>query len=165
MTFTLLMSVVSVGSLVGALATARRRTIDIRVVSVAAVAFGLAIGALAVAPNRPVAFVVGLVMGVSSIAFMTASTAIVQMTAAPSMRGRVLALQSMLFLGSTPIGGPIVGYISQHFGARYSLALGAFGTLAAGLFGLLTVRRHVRRLAVVVPIAVPVEELVAPRAS
>ncbi len=151
-TFTLLMSVVSAGSLVGALATARRRRIDIRMVGVAAVAFGLAIGCLAVAPNQPVAFVVGMAMGVSSIAFMTSSTAIVQLTATPSMRGRVLALQSMLFLGSTPIGGPIVGYISQHFGARYSLALGAVGTVAAGGFGLLSLRRHARRVEVVEPV-------------
>jgi len=164
-TFTLLMSVVSAGSLLGALATARRRTIDIRIVSMAAVAFGVAIGALAVAPNRPAAFAIGLVMGVSSISFMTASTAIVQMRATPSMRGRVLALQSMLFLGSTPIGGPIVGFISQHFGAGYSLALGAVGTLAAGVFGLLKVRRHSRRLPVVEPFALPVDDLVTPRAS
>ncbi len=171
-TFTLLMSVVSAGSLVGALATARRRRIDIRMVGVAAVAFGVAIGCLAVAPNQPVAFAVGLVMGVSSIAFMTASTAIVQLTAAPSMRGRVLALQSMLFLGSTPIGGPIVGFISQHFGARYSLALGAVGTVAAGVFGLLSVRRHARPVEVVEPLPLAVatepgdlDPLVTSRAS
>nr|MBA2608538.1 hypothetical protein [Actinomycetota bacterium] len=53
------------------------------------------------------------------------------------MRGRVLALQAMVFLGSTPIGGPIVGYIGQHFGGRYSLGVGAVGCLAAGAFGLL----------------------------
>jgi MFS family permease len=164
-TFTLLMSITSAGSLVGALATARRRQIDIRIVSVSAIAFGVALGCLALAPNQPVAFVISLIMGVSSISFMTASTAIVQLRAAPAMRGRVLALQSMLFLGSTPIGGPIVGVVSQHLGARYSLGLGAVGTLAAGLLGMLAVRRHIRRLPVVEPIAVPVEELVAPRAS
>jgi MFS family permease len=171
LTFTLLMSVVSAGSLVGALATARRRSIDIRTVSVSAVAFGLAMALLAAAPNRPVAFAVGVFVGLSSISFMTASTAIVQMTAAPSMRGRVLALQAMVFLGSTPIGGPIVGTISQRFGARYSLALGAVGTLAAGIFGLREVRRRTRALAVIEDIAVVVDEpaalgpLVAPRAS
>jgi MFS family permease len=139
-TFTLLMSTVSLGSLVGALATARRRRIGVSTVSVAAVAFGLAMGLLAVTPNQPLAFAAGLLVGLASIAFMTASTAIVQITAAPSMRGRVLALQAMVFLGSTPIGGPIVGTISQRFGARYSILIGAVAALAAGLFGLAKVR-------------------------
>jgi MFS family permease len=75
---------------------------------------------------------------------MTASTAIVQLTAAPSMRGRILALQSMVLLGSTPIGGPIVGLISQHFGARYSIALGGVATVAAGVFGVVKVRNRAR---------------------
>ena len=52
-------------------------------------------------------------LGVASIAFLDASTAIVQLEAAPEMRGRVLALQAMVFLGSTPIGGPIVGWVSR----------------------------------------------------
>jgi MFS family permease len=108
------------------------------------VGFGVAMGALALAPNQPVAFVIGLFMGVTSISFMTASTAIVQLTSTPSMRGRVLALQAMVFLGSTPIGGPIVGTISQRFGARYSLGLGAVATVAAGVFGVLRVRSRAR---------------------
>lgn len=143
-TFTLLMSVLSAGSLVGALATARRRSIAMSTVSIAALGFGLAMAALAVAPNQPAAFVLGAVVGLTSVAFMTASTAIVQMTATPSMRGRVLALQSMVFLGSTPIGGPIVGVIAQRYGARYSLALGAAATVAAGAVGMAKARTRGR---------------------
>ncbi len=139
-TFTLLLSVVSAGSLVGALATARRRSIGMYTVSIAALAFGASMCALSLAPNQPVAFVVAVFVGLGSISFMTASTAIVQLTAAPSMRGRILALQSMVFLGSTPIGGPIVGFISQHFGARYSVALGGLAGLGAGGFGVLKMR-------------------------
>jgi MFS family permease len=140
LTFSLLMSVVSVGSLIGALAAARRASVSVRTVSLSALAFGTAMLGLAAAPNQPVAFAVGWVMGLSSITFMTASTAIVQLRAEPMMRGRVLALQAMVFLGSTPIGGPIIGYISQHFGARYGLAIGAVATLGAGAYGLVTVR-------------------------
>jgi len=98
-------------------------------------------GLLSLAPNRPAAFVAGWLVGLASISFMTASTAIVQIRSDPSMRGRVLALQAMVFLGSTPIGGPIVGAVAEGFGARYSLALGAVATLAAGLAGLASVRR------------------------
>ena len=140
-TFTVLMSVISFGSLVGALATARRRSIDLQVVALSAIAFGAAMALLSVAPNLTTAYAVGVLVGISSISFMTASTAIVQTQADPSMRGRVLALQSMLFLGSTPIGGPIVGAISEHWGARYSLALGAGATIITGVVGLIAARR------------------------
>lgn len=141
LTFSLLMSVVSVGSLIGALAGARRKDIDVRMVSVAATAFGLSMLLLALAPNQPVAFVVGVVMGLTSITFMTTSTAIVQLRSDPMMRGRVLALQAIVFLGSTPIGGPILGATSERFGARWGLAVGAVATIAAGGYGLLTIRR------------------------
>jgi MFS family permease len=96
---------------------------------------------LAIAPNRPAALAVGFLVGFGSLTFMTAATAITQLAATPSMRGRVLALQAIVFLGSTPIGGPILGAISESFGARYGIAVGAAATLAAGGFGLFTVRR------------------------
>jgi MFS family permease len=141
LTFSLLMSVVSVGSLLGALRSARRTNVSVHTVSLASAGFGASMLALAAAPNQPIAFAIGVVMGFTSISFMTASTAIVQLRADPMMRGRVLALQAMVFLGSTPIGGPIVGAISERFGARYGLALGAVATLGAAGYGLLTVRR------------------------
>jgi MFS family permease len=133
--FPMLMAVLSLGSVVGALATARRRTIGLRTVSTSALAFGVAMAVLTVSPSLAVAFPVGFLLGLASISFMTAATALVQLRAAPAMRGRVLALQTMVFLGSTPIGGPIVGYIAEHAGARWSLALGAVGTLVAGAAG------------------------------
>ena len=140
-TFSLLMSVVSVGSLIGALRSARRTSISVRTVSLASAGFGASMLALAIAPNQPIAFAVGVVMGFTSISFMTASTAIVQLRADPMMRGRILALQAMVFLGSTPIGGPILGSICERFGARYGLAVGAIATLGAAAYGLLVVRR------------------------
>jgi MFS family permease len=135
-----MMSVVSVGSLAGALTAARRRDVSVRTVSLSAAGFGAAMLALAASPNTPVAFAVGLVMGFTSISFMTSSTAIVQLRAKASMRGRVLALQAIVFLGSTPIGGPILGWICEHLGARWGLATGAVATLAAAAYGLLAVR-------------------------
>jgi MFS family permease len=140
-TFTILFSVVSVGALVGALATARRRSISVRSVALASLFYGVSMAVMAIAPNQLTAFAAGVVLGVSSIAFLTASTAIVQIEAAPEMRGRVLALQAMLFLGSTPIGGPIVGWVSQQFGARYAIALGAVAALLAGAWGMSKVRQ------------------------
>jgi MFS family permease len=141
-TFTLLFSVLSFGSLVGALAVARRTSTTVRRVGMTAMAFGVGMALMAVAPNQAVAFVVGPIIGVASIAFMTSSTALVQTRAAPEMRGRVLALQAMVFLGSTPIGGPIVGWVAEHLGARYALGLGALGCLAAGAWGVTSARRN-----------------------
>ncbi len=106
-----------------------------------AIIFGIGMTLLTFAPNQPAAFATGFLVGFGSIMFMTAATAITQLAADPSMRGRVLALQAIVFLGSTPIGGPILGAISETFGARYGIAVGAAATLAAGGFGLFTVRR------------------------
>ncbi len=141
-TFTLLMSVLSIGSLTAALATARRKTISVRTVCRSGVGFGIAMAVLAVVPNQPAAFVVGGFVGLSSVWFMTSSTAIVQLRADPMMRGRVLSLQTMLLLGTTPIGGPILGYVSQHFGARYGLGMGSVAAMLAGAWGLMNLRRH-----------------------
>jgi MFS family permease len=140
-TFTWLLSIVSLGSFTAALAAARRTTIDVATVSRNAIIFGIGMTFLALAPNQPAAFATGYLVGFGSILFMTAATAITQLAANPSMRGRVLALQAIVFLGSTPIGGPILGSIAETFGARYGVAVGAAASLAAGGFGLFTVRR------------------------
>jgi len=140
-TFTLLFSMMSVGSLIGALRAARRANTTVRTVSLSALAFGVALTAMAVAPGLWAAFPIGLVVGIASITFLTSSTAIVQLQADPMMRGRVLALQAMVFLGSTPIGGPIVGLVAEAFGARYAVAMGAAAALGAGAWGMATVRR------------------------
>lgn len=150
-TFTWLFSVVSVGSLLGALSTARRSTIGVRHVVVASAAFGVAMLVLAVVPSLALAFPVGVAVGWSSIGFMTASTALVQLRADPVMRGRVLALQAIVFLGSTPVGGPILGWISESFGARAGLGVGGVAAIAAAAFGANAARRT-RSL------AVPLEE-------
>ena len=155
-TFTVLFSVISLGSLVGALWTARRRSIGVADVVRSSTGFGLALLALAMAPTVAWAFPLGFVLGMTSIGFLTASTAIVQTEAAPEMRGRVLALQAMVFLGSTPIGGPIVGAIAEYVGPRWAVAVGGIAALAAAAWGTLALRdqrltTEARQLAVEVP--------------
>jgi MFS family permease len=134
-TFTVLFSVLSLGSLIGALWTARRDEVTNRQLVGASAAFGLAMLGLAAAPSLLLAFPAGILVGLSSIVFMTSSTAIVQVRAAPNYRGRVLAIQSMVFLGSTPIGGPIVGWVADLGGPRIAIVLGALGCLAAAAYG------------------------------
>ncbi len=134
-TFTVLYSVVSIGSLVGALMTARRTTIAVRDVVFGAALFGVAMLAFAASPGLATSFPLAVFIGFSSIIFMTASTAIVQMRAAPEMRGRVLALQAIVFLGSTPIGGPVLGVVCDALGPRAGFALGGIGALGAAAWG------------------------------
>ncbi|MGI8663103.1 MAG: MFS transporter [Acidimicrobiales bacterium] len=140
-TFTLLFSVISIGSLIGALATARRKAIHVHDLVVASVGFGAAMLTLAAVPSLALAFPVSVFVGVTSIAFLTAATAIVQVRAAPEMRGRVLALQAMVFLGSTPIGGPLLGAVCDVWGARVGTALGGVACLVAAGIGVIAGRR------------------------
>ncbi|HEY1738174.1 MAG TPA: MFS transporter, partial [Acidimicrobiia bacterium] len=101
--YAVLFAAMSVGSLVGALVAARRVAVDVRDVALASLWFGGAMLVLAAAPTLVVAFPLSLGVGFTSITFLTASTAIVQIRAEPAMRGRVLALQAIVFLGTTPI--------------------------------------------------------------
>lgn len=139
--YTVLMAVTSFGSLIGALLTARRRTVELRDVLLTATLFGLAMLLFSAAPNLTIAYGLALFVGLASISFLTTATAIVQLRADPVMRGRVLALQAMVFLGSTPIGGPIMGAIADVFGARSSVVVGGVGALAAAGIGYALVRR------------------------
>ncbi len=140
--FTLLYSVLSIGSLLGALGTARRQRVTLRHVLWGALAFGVSMTALAASPGWWAAFPLAMVLGASSVAFMTASTALVQTEAGADMRGRVLALQSMVFLGSTPIGGPILGAVCEFAGARVGVLVGGVGALGAAVFGRWAVTRY-----------------------
>ena len=133
--FTLLYSAVSVGSFVGALVAARRRSIDVHHVVVAAGLFGVSMAVIAASPNLLSSYPIAVFVGLFSILFMTSSTAIVQTRADPQMRGRVLALQAVLMLGSTPIGGPIVGLICQVSSARVGFLVGAVACFAAAAWG------------------------------
>ncbi|MEI6570661.1 MAG: MFS transporter [Actinomycetes bacterium] len=142
--FTLLFSVMSMGALVGALAAARRRHIALRTVALSSIAFGAGMAVMSVTPNIWLAYPVSFLIGLASIAFLTAATGIFQINSTPEMRGRVLALQAMVFLGSTPIGGPILGWICERYGARWGIAVGAVAAIGAGLWGMSRVRARGR---------------------
>lgn len=136
-TFTLLYSAMSLGSVVGALMIARRTHADTRMLARAALALGACMGLLAVAPGAAWGLVAVVPVGLSSIFLISGSNAVINLHADPSMRGRALALTAVVFLGSTPIGGPIAGAVSEHLGPRAGIGMGA---LAAGLAGLWTLR-------------------------
>ena len=140
-TYTLVYSAFSAGGLVGALLVARRATVSIRTVAVGAAGLGAAMLALSAVPSVALAFVVATLVGAASVAYMTATTAIAQIRTEPHMIGRVLAMQTVLLVGTTPIGGPILGAIADAVGVRAPVLIGGVAALAAAAFGLLAARR------------------------
>jgi MFS family permease len=79
--------------------------------------------------------------GGASISFMSTGNSTLQLTAAPSMRGRVMSLWFVAFQGSTPIGGPIIGWVMANVGARAGMGVGGVSCLVVALLGLLALRR------------------------
>lgn len=139
-TFTTLFSVMSVGSVVGALTIARRTHADTAFLSRCTIALGVAMLVLAAAPVTAVAYLAVIPVGITSVMVISGSNTVVQLGTTPAMRGRVLALLAVVFLGSTPVGGPIAGWVSEAFGARWALVLGAVTALLAGSLTLRAVR-------------------------
>jgi MFS family permease len=101
---------------------------------VLALVFGALLAAVALAPTLITAAVLIVFMGAASIGFIATANATLQLSADPAMRGRVMALYAMAFLGTTPIGAPLVGAIAQWTSPRIALLTGAVATvIAAGL--------------------------------
>ena len=129
--FGLLNSVLAVGTVAGALLSARRRSARLRYVYGGSAVFGLSCLGAATAPTLP-AFALWLVpCGLSSLTIMTTANAYVQSTTSPVMRGRVMSLYMAIFMGGTPIGAPVVGWITDALGARWGMG----AAVAAGLGG------------------------------
>ena len=143
-TYGTLFSVLGAGSLVGALFTASRREPSASLLVGALGLFGLFMLGAAAAPTLPLEMVALIPMGVAALAFQTTTNSLLQLRSEPALRGRVMALYSVVFLGSTPIGAPIVGWVAEQFGPRAGLGLGGVAVLLAALVAVwLSARRHV----------------------
>jgi MFS family permease len=131
-----LTSAMSAGTLGGALLAAGRHDPKFRLLLVGAAAFGAGAVLAAIAPNVWLFGAALLVTGVSVLTFTSATSTLMQLTTEPAMRGRVLALRLAIGLGATPVGAPIVGWVADRFGPRWSLGLGAAAGFAAALVAL-----------------------------
>ena len=129
------------GAVVGGLIVAAKGRIGLTPLVGAATGFGVVLLAAALAPNLAVEIFALALAGGASIAFMSTGNSTLQLTAAPSMRGRVMSLWFVAFQGSTPIGGPLVGWIMALAGARAGLGIGGITCLLAALLGLMALRR------------------------
>jgi MFS family permease len=132
----LLTSIMAVGSVAGALLAARRAKPDVVLLLAAAATFGFGCVLAAIMPNYWLFGVALTVIGVSAQTFTIATNSFVQLSTEPVMRGRVIAILLAMFLGGTPIGAPIVGWIAGSFGPRWALGFGATSGFAATIVGL-----------------------------
>jgi MFS family permease len=141
-TYGLLTSAMGAGAVVGGLTVASRGRTGLRPMTVAAAVFGAAILATAASPTLPVAVVALAAVGAASIAFLAVANSTIQLTADPLFRGRVMALWTIAFLGSTPVGAPIIGLVSQEISPRGGLVVGGVACLVAAAVGALALSRE-----------------------
>jgi MFS family permease len=144
-TYGMMASVMGVGAVIGGLISAARPRPAARALCLAAIGWGIAILAAAAAPDMALELVALIFVGYGSITFNSFAKTTLQLAAKPTMRGRVMALWALAWLGSTPVGGPIVGWIGQAAGARWSLVVGGLATLACGALALPALSRIDRR--------------------
>jgi MFS family permease len=159
-TLGLLLSLLGVGSLLGALVMARQEHPNPRRLALGSAAFGLASIAVAFAPTLLSELVLLVPMGFVSMVFMITGNSTLQLTSRPDMRGRVMALYGIVFLGSTPIGGPIAGWAAEQLGPRWALALGGAIAVLVGVAGMWAVSK--RRVEARRPDPCPAEPDVVP---
>lgn len=142
----LLSSMMAIGSIVGALHVAGRATPNLSFLILSASGFGL-VGSFAALMPEAALFGFALVaLGATTQMFTTTANSLVQLSTDPSMRGRVMAIYMGIFLGCTPLGAPLVGWIADTYGPRWSLGFGAAaGFIAAGIGGIYMIRARKTR--------------------
>ena len=139
--FGFMTAAMGVGAVVGGPFVANKGKTGLPTLVLAASAFGVVLTLACLAPSLPTELFALALAGGASISFMSTGNSTLQLAAEPRMRGRVMALWFVAFQGSTPIGGPIVGWVMAQAGARAGLGLGAATCLLTALLGLLAWRR------------------------
>ncbi|MBV2357441.1 MFS transporter [Streptomyces sp. J2-1] len=147
--YSLLNTLMAVGSLIGALLAARRGTARMRLLIAAALAFGALEIVASAAPAYWLFAFLMVPIGIFGMTVNVTANTAVQMTTDPAMRGRVMALFMMVFMGGTPLGAPLVGWVTDRFGPQIGFALGGvFSAGAAAVIGVILARVGNLRLAV-----------------
>ncbi len=145
--YAFLSACLGLGAVVGGLAVASQRKHSPALLVLASFLFGATVLTAALMPSLYFSGVILVFAGAASIYFTSLGNTILQLSSSPQMRGRVMSFWSMAFLGSTTIGGPLIGWIAQAYGDRWGLAIGGIAGLAAGLLGLINLRHSPRNQA------------------
>lgn len=132
---------VGIGAIFGGLTSASRPSVSMRTLIGSATAFGVMTLLASLSPSVAIASAMLVGVGFASAWYMSSTNTALQLGSDPQMRGRVMSLYSVAFIGTTPIGGPIMGAIAEASGARWALGIGAVAALFAALLGLTVVRR------------------------
>ena len=141
----LLSSIMAIGTISGALLAAGRGRPRFMSLLVGTVIFGLGCALAAIAPNYWLFAGALVVIGVAAMTFTNATNTLMQLSTEPAMRGRVMALRLGIALGGTPIGAPIVGWIADHPGPRWSLGIGAASGFSAAVVAAYALTQQVHR--------------------
>lgn len=141
--YTVLYAVLSCGSVVSALIVAHRRLVQLKYIIFGAFGLGVTMILLGYAPSVLFALPVTFLVGMSSIVYLTSTTANIQVEARSDMQGRVLALQSVLTVGPTAIGGLLLGWMADAYGGRAPMVLGGIASVIAAVFGYFAARKFV----------------------
>ena len=140
-TYALMVNFLAVGALGGALVSGTRTRVTQRMVAWSSVAFGIALGAAAIVDDLAVFLVAMIAVGAASVLFSASVQSSLQLAAAPEMRGRILSLYQLVYMGTTPLGALVVGALASTVGPRSGLVLGSAGALVAGAVGVWLQRR------------------------
>lgn len=143
-----LITATGIGSVVGGFFAASRKSITTMMLVVSALGFGITLSAAAFMPTVALAVVMLFFVGIFSINFISLGNTILQLNSDPHMRGRVMALWNMAFLGSTPIGGPIIGWIGDVIGARWSVGVGGLAAIVAAGIGTFFIMNERKKTAI-----------------
>jgi MFS family permease len=139
--FGFMTAAMGVGAVLGGLLVAAKGRTGLPTLVASAAAFGVVLLFASLAPNLPLELVALALAGGASIAFMSSGNSTLQLASAPSMRGRVMSLWFVAFQGSTPIGGPLIGWVIAQAGARAGLGVGGVACLLVAALGVVAVRR------------------------
>jgi MFS family permease len=150
-TYGVLLAAMGIGAVIGGLWTAARGKTGIRALAKAALIFGVCMTFAGLAPLLAIELLAMAFVGFASVSFLAMANSTLQLNTDPQMRGRVMALWAVAFMGSTPIGGPLIGWITSTAGARVGLGVGAGSCFVAGVIGWLAIR-HLRNREAVLPV-------------
>ena len=144
-TYSIMMAATGVGAIAGGIYTASQATTRETQLVWSAILFGISILLASLMPNLVSVIILLVIVGSLSVLFIALGNTTLQLPSEPSMRGRVMALWMIAFAGTTPIGGPIIGFISDHTNPRIGLATGGLSAVIAGGIGLYVYSRGVKR--------------------